>query len=351
MRLAAIIGKALMAPLWAAQLLTGAKSFLDNPLIGSRRLNQRGLHVARVRLAAAMCRWRRGRLARHVRPEWVAAFERDGFVAIPDAVPAEDFPALRAAILAYRGPAREMRQGDAITRRLSVDPDMLAAIPALRALLARKDLVALLNYVAGFRTTPLHYIQTIASHTGTNEADPQEVLHADSFHASLKSWLFLNPVTAEDGPFTYVRGSHRFTPQRMAWERRRSMADPRAIDRLSARGSPRVSAADLAAMDLPVPERLAVPANTLVVADTVGFHARGASARPGERVEIWSYSRRNPYLPWLGGDLLSLPGIAERRIGWVWALRDRFEARLGQPWRPVGVRGALSDSELSDPDV
>lgn len=345
MRLAAVIGKVLMGPLWAAQLLTGAKSFLDNPLIGSARLNRLGLHVARVRLAAAMCRWRRKRLARHVRPEWVEAFERDGFVVIHDVVPVDEFQALRAAILGHRGPAREMRQGDAITRRLAVDPAMLAAIPALRALLARKDLVALMDYVAGFRTTPLHYIQTIASHTGANESDPQEALHADSFHSSLKSWLFLNPVSADDGPFTYVRGSHRFTAERMAWERQRSLANPRAIDRLSARGSPRVKQSDLGAMGLGAPEGLAVPANTLVVADTVGFHARGASVRPGERVEIWSYSRRNPYLPWLGGDLLSLPGIAERRIGWVWALRDRFEARLGQPWRPVGVRGALTDPE------
>lgn len=340
-----LLGRFLLAPIWALQVVTGAKSFLDNPVIGSVRLNQRGLHVNRVRLADAMSRWRRQRLARHVRADWREAFDRDGFVAIYDVVPHQDFPALREAILGYKGPAREMRQGDAITRRMAIDPAMLAAIPGLRLLLARPDIVALLHYVSSYRTTPLHYIQTIASHTGANESDPQEALHADSFHSSLKSWLFLNPVSADDGPFTYVRGSHRFTAERMTWERQRSLADPRAIDRLSARGSPRVKQSDLGAMGLGAPEGLAVPANTLVVADTVGFHARGASVRPGERVEIWSYSRRNPYLPWLGGDLLSLPGIAERRIGWVWALRDRFEARLGQPWRPVGVRGALTDPE------
>lgn len=331
-------GRALLAPVWVLQLVTGYKSFLDNPLIGSRRLNAHGLHLARVRLADALCRWRRRRLARHVRPDWVAAFERDGFVVIPDVVPPAEFPALRAAILSYEAPAREMTQGDAITRRMAVDPAMLKCIPALQSLLARPDIVALLHYVASFRTTPLHYIQTIVSKIGGNDADPQETLHADSFHASLKSWLFLNPVTADDGPFTYVRGSHRFTPKRLAWEQRRSLADPQAIDRLSARGSPRVNQADLAAMDLPLPEGLAVAGNTLVVADTVGFHARGLSVRPGERVEIWSYARRNPFVPWLGGDLLSLKGIAERRVNGVWALRDRFEKQLGQPWRPVGKR-------------
>lgn len=337
--------RALLVPVWLLQLFTGYKSFLDNPLIGSRRLNARGLHRLRVRLADALCRWRRRRLARHVRPDWIEAFERDGFVAIPDVVPPPEFPALRAAILSYEGPAREMTQGDAITRRLAVDPVMLASIPALRALLARPDIVALLNYVASFRTTPLHYIQTIVSHVGSQDADPQETLHADSFHSSLKAWLFLNPVAADEGPFCYVRGSHRFTPSRLEWEHRRSLADPRSIDRLSARGSPRVSGSDLAAMGLPAAEGLAVSGNTLVVADTVGFHARGTSSRSGERVEIWSYARRNPFLPWLGGDLLSVDGLAERRVHWVWALRDRFEKQLGQPWRPVGKRRPVSDPQ------
>lgn len=331
------------SPIWALQLLTGAKSFLDNPLIGSRRLNARGLHVGRVRLAAGMAAWRRRRLARKVRPEWREAFDRDGFVAIPEIVPAAEFPALRAALLSYEGPTREMRQGDAITRRLAIDPAMLEAIPALRRLLERDDIVALFHYVASFRTTPLHYIQTIVSHFEGNEPDPQEALHADSFHSSLKAWLFLNPVEADEGPFTYVRGSHRFTPERLAWEHRRSLADPRAIARLSARGSPRVSAQDLATMKLGPAEALAVPGNTLVVADTVGFHARGPSDRPGERVELWSYARRNPFLPWLGGDLLSLPGIAERRVNWLWAVRDRLEKHIGQPWRPVGTRTATED--------
>ncbi|WP_072675268.1 phytanoyl-CoA dioxygenase family protein [Erythrobacter sanguineus] len=333
-----IIRRALMAPIWMLQLATGAKSFLDNPWIGSRRLNQRGLHVARVRLAAALSAWRRRRLAAMVRPEWRAAFDRDGFVAIPDIIPPAHFAALREAILGYEGPAREMRQGDAITRRMAIDPAMLRAIPQLQYLLERKDILALFHYVASYRITPLHYVQTIVSKTGGNEVDPQETLHADSFHSSLKAWLFLNPVAVEEGPFTYVAGSHRFTPERLAWERARSVADPRAIDRLSARGSPRVGASELAAMKLPPASALAVDANTLVVADTVGFHARGPSLRPGERVELWSYARRNPFLPWLGGDPSSLPGIAERRVGLVWRVRDGLARQIGQPWQPVGQR-------------
>ena len=114
-----------LAPVYALQLATSAKSFLDHPLIGSRRLNRMGLHRARVRLADRLCRWRRRRLARHVRPDWREAFDRDGFVVIENLLPAEEFTALREALLEREWPAREMQQGDAITRRIAIDPDML----------------------------------------------------------------------------------------------------------------------------------------------------------------------------------------------------------------------------------
>lgn len=333
----------LWLPLWIVQLGTSAKSFLDNPLLGSRRLNRWGLHRSRVHIAAALAAMRRARLAKHVRADWREAFDRDGFVAIEEIVPETEFARLRQAILGYEGEAREMTQGDAVTRRLAVDPAMLQAIPALRVLLRRQDVRALFHYVAGFRIEPLHYIQTIITHTdGAPDGDPQEVLHADAFHSSLKAWLFLNPVAADEAPFTYVPGSHRLTPQRLDWEYRRSLADPRTIDRLSARGSPRAGPADLAQMNLPGARALALPANTLVVADMMGFHARGSSVKPVERVELWSYARRNPFLPWLSGDLLSMPGLAERRVGWLWSARDTLERFVGQPWRRVGLRTPTS---------
>ena len=332
-----------LTPFWIVQLATTAKSFLDHPLIGSQRLNRWGLHKTRVRIADRLCTWRRRRLASRVPREWREAFDRDGFVVIENIVSPEDFPAMRDAILGTAWPAREMRQGDAITRRIAIDPEMLSVVPALDRLLNRKDIVALFHYVASFRTTPLHYVQTIVANCGGDDPDPQETVHADSFHSSMKAWLFLRPVAEEDGTFTYVRGSHRFTPERMAWEYERSLADPRSIDRLSARGSPRVDTATLKRMKLGEAEKLPVAENTLVVADTGGFHARGSATRPGERVEIWSYARRNPFQPWLGGDLLSLPGIAERRIGWLWKFRDRFEKQIGQPWKPVGTRTPIDD--------
>jgi hypothetical protein len=329
-------------PWWALQLATGAKSFVDNPLIGSRRLNEAGLHVARLKLAHAMARSRRRRLAKLIDPADRAAFDRDGFVIKSDFLPIDAFERLREQSRVYRGPAREMVQGDAITRRLALDPEALEAMPEARAFLDNAAFRGLVRYVGSYDSQPFCYIQTILARRFPGQRDPQLNLHADTFHPTVKAWFFLEDVALDDGPFTYVPGSHRLTPERIAWERRRSI-DARDAERLTARGSFRVEAEELASLGLPEPQRFAVPANTLVVADTFGFHARGLAEHASTRVEIWAYGRRNPYLPWVGFDPLSVRGITERRIGWRWQLRDRYKKWVGQPWRSVGRKTAFEE--------
>lgn len=326
------------APLWLAQLATGAKSFRDNPLIGSPVLNRYGLHASRLRLAHALAWHRRARLAPLVAAEDRDAFDRDGFVVKPAFLPEDDFSRLRDGVLGYRGAAREMLQGDTITRRIAVDPAALRAVPELAALLARSDWRGLTRYAGSFDQEPLTYIQTILSQVRQARPDPQTDLHADTFHPTVKAWLFLTDVAEDEGPFVYVPGSHRLTPARLAWEKETSLTAAASDNRLLARGSFRATGEEIAAMGYGVPRAFAVPANTLVVADTVGFHARGLSHRPSKRVEIWAYGRRNPFLPWAGFDPGSLAGIAEHRIGWMWQARDLAE-RLGlggNAWRDVG---------------
>ncbi|WP_076072679.1 phytanoyl-CoA dioxygenase family protein [Sphingomonas montana] len=330
----------LLAPWWVVQLFTGAKSFGDNPLIGSQALNARGLHVLRVRAAAAMAARRRRRLAHLLSAEDRAAFDRDGYVLKRDFLPPALFAQLRDQALAFAGPAREMVQGDTITRRIALDPEALGAIPAARTLLADPAWRGLLRYVGSTDAEPVTYIQTILSQVNDAEPDPQTNLHADTFHATVKAWLFLTDVAEDEGPFAYVPGSHRDTPERLAWEQAMSLGVTSGPDRLSSRGSFRIRADELPALGLPPVRLFGVPANTLVVADTHGFHARGPSIRPAIRVEIWAYGRRNPYLPWTGLDLLGVAGVAERRVPLMWAARDRLRRLIGQPWRDVGRKRA-----------
>ena len=78
--------------------------------------------------------------------------------------------------------------------------------------------------------------------------------------------------------------------------------------------------------------RFDVAADTLIVADTSGFHARAASPQASVRVEIYASSRRRPFA------LLARPGLEDApwigpRLG---ALSDALESR-GLRRRPFGA--------------
>jgi hypothetical protein len=335
------------SPIWLLQLATGAKSFADNPILGSPALNRLGLHVWRLKTAHAFARSRRARLAHLVPANLREEFDRNGFVVIPDFLPAEEFRSLQTAMLSSELPTRSHQQGDTITRRVSIGPAMLSRFPQLSDMLATPLWTGLMAYVASTRSKPLYYLQTILGGIAEGPADPQLELHTDTFHPSLKAWYFLTDVPEDGRPLTYVAGSHRLSPERIAWEKRKSMEVLSSGDALSRRGSLRISPEELGDLGLPLPTNFDVPANTLVVADTCGFHARADSDRPTTRVELWAYCRRTPFVPWTAGGISSWGPIAVRRGEWLTAILDWLDRKgvKKQHWNPDGLRRAI------EPDV
>lgn len=336
-----LVRQALLMPFWLAQVLSQEKFFARNPVIGNRWLNEHGLHTARVALACRLAVQRRRRLARLISPEERETLDRDGFIVKRDFLPREVFDALVAQVRRLRAPAREMAEGDTVTRHIALDPEVLQRVPAARELLASPHYRGLFCYAGASAAAPMVYLQSVFSHAVAGPPDPQTELHTDTFHPTVKAWLFLDDVAADAMPFVYVPGSHRLSSQRLRWERRMSLAasDPARGD--SHRLVRAITPAELAELGLPSPQIIAPPANTLVVADTFGFHARGPSARPTTRVEIWAFGRRNPFLPWTGLDPWSVAALGSRKPLLYWRSVDLIE-RLGlgrQRWRR---RGRLS---------
>ncbi|MDJ0931168.1 phytanoyl-CoA dioxygenase family protein [Breoghania sp.] len=290
----------LRVPVWALELASGAKSFCDNPLIDSPGLNRRRLHVARVRLAERMVDWRRRRLAHLVEPRDVEDYARDGFVIRRNALPEADFQALRRAVEENAFPAQEMWQGNAVTRFAPATCAMCADHPEIGSFVNGALFQGLLRYVASTDANPIVFLHTIFAEPDRGPRDPQTVFHSDTFHATAKAWFFLEDVAEDGGPFTYVPGSHRMTPERLRWEYEKSLIAREDRNWHHALGSFRISDQELEELGYGASVSVAVPANTLVVADTHGFHAGGVSRRATVRLGVYGSLRRNPFLSFTG---------------------------------------------------
>jgi hypothetical protein len=279
----------------------------------------------------------------------------------PSFLPSEQFAALVAQVKRYRGPLREISEGDTIMRKIALDRKALAELSALDAVLRSRGWHGLIRYVGSRDAEPVIWVQSILRHACAGAPDPQTLLHADTFHPTVKAWLFLTDVAEDAGPFTYVPGSHRLTAERLAWERRMSLSACQSPNAENRQGSFRIDPAELATLGLPQPRAFAVPANTLIVADTFGFHARGPSVRPSLRVEIWAYGRRSPFpslatlVPWttaaLGrrskvswqfGDLLEAAGLKKNR----WRARTGVSAFDPTPGDVIAAEPALRGSRV-----
>ena len=330
-------------------LFTQSKSFEANSVLGNSRLNQLGLHRFRVQFAAQMAAQRRSKLAKFIHPADVENFQKNGFIFRENFLAAEEFSQLKQELLTTPLETRETLQGDTVTRRMALDGKTLKHMPVTRQFLHSAKWRNLLNYVASFKVQPISYLQVIFSHVRKAKADPQTNLHSDTFHPSAKAWLFLEDVAEDEGPFVYVPGSHLLNPARLNWEQQKSEAITAKTDVMTRRGSFRVSESEILELGYVKPQAFAVKANTLVIADTYGFHARAKSLKPSVRIELWAYARRNPFVPWLGGDPLSLPFLKSNLVPLYWSGLDFMEKKFqrNNPWKKVGNKRATDPAVLT----
>ena len=301
------------------KLLTAEKN-LNDPILGSRSLNALGFWSARIRSAHALTALRT-RLWWRDRSDIGRAVQRDGFAMVPDFLPLTEFKHLRDMALkvlddvAARDPAPDRRasgfspktlypwgfdrcEGGTLGRfvtlnRLTDDRDREIAATILGDPRLHEASLAIL----GRRVRHRHFWINRTCHGGTADAhDPQKDLHRDTFTPTVKFWLFLEDVRNENGPFMYVPGSHRLNETRYRWEMRRieeALRHPRG----SRASAFRVSPQERDALGLSAPKAFSVPANTLVIANTFGFHRRGDATPGASRLAIFGTNRPSPFLP------------------------------------------------------
>jgi len=329
----------ILLPVYLLSVLTTAKSF-RNPVIGSRFLNRLGLHVGRMIAARLIYRLRRFLLFSSVGKEDREAFDRDGFLIKSDFLPVGQYEALMRQIRDYDGCAREVKEGDTLTRRLLLSDGVSRNFPAYQELTENPEYTRLLAYTSSMNGYPSTFLERIIHGAADGASDPQKDLHKDTFHPTMKAWYFLEDVNVENGPFHYVPSSHRLTWRRIKWEYHESIrrSTPAEIKRNALGGAFRPTGEDVDTLALPDPVALLVKKNTLVIADTMGFHKRGHAEAGQQRIAIWVNSRVNPFNPFPGFQSRFLGSVRDGIYEKYLAHLDKKAARENKKARAALVR-------------
>jgi hypothetical protein len=116
------------------------------------------------------------------------------------------------------------------------------------------------------------------------------LLHTDVHYPSPKAWLYLNGIDEQNGALVYAKGSHKLTPARLGYEYDVSVRIAKGK-----RDGTLYKAEPVCATRFPTERQwqamglvetvAAGKANTIVVADVMGFHRRGEFDDTGRRRE------------------------------------------------------------------
>ena len=223
------------------------------------------------------------------------SFWQNGYILKEDFLPQNLFDELLVEVKAYNGSARQCVQGDTITWRVFFDKNSLKGQPIISKLATYKPFRRLLSYGSARVERPMMYIQQIRNSFEKGNSDPQKNFHSDTFHPTMKAWLFLEDVVPEKGPFTYVAGSHKPTLKRLKWDYEKSLTAAKANDGYTEKGSFRITGQELAELGFDQIKPMLVKKNSFVMGNTYGFHRRGDSAPNATRLEIYCSSRVSPF--------------------------------------------------------
>lgn len=293
----------LKLPIWIVEIFTEAKSFEKNPILGNRFLNLIGLHVLRVLFAHGLTGWRRFLLGLRVPREYRSAFKKTGYIQIDNVLSDELFNNLHEEASKPWPQTRYFVQGDTTTEFLYLNEYSRKQLPSCEKLSKENSLNRLMNYVAASGLMPWMNLLRIQNISGNKDGDPQKIFHSDTFHPTMKAWLFLEDVTIDKGPFEYISGSNKLTWARLKWEYQNSVNASSLDHSYARRGSLRVDEAQAIGLGYGEIKSFNVAKNTLVIADTFGFHRRGVAAKNSSRLSMAFSLRLNPFL------LLPIPNL------------------------------------------
>jgi hypothetical protein len=286
-------------------------SFISNQkVINSWALNLLGIQVWRVvvfKAALIVARWNHGIVLR----DDIRALDRDGIVVIPDYLTSDQFQAASDAFralmasdeIAKKAKFKKPEAVDITNARLT--RDLLTSYPALRPIFDSPQISNAVGYLSGKKNVPVSEIVLELIRHREGEVDADTAVHTDTFFSNQNAWYFVDDCPLESGPFVYGIGSHRITLRRLLFQYLASLRSMRGEA-----GSARLTAGFKKLMNVD-PRPIPVKANTLIISNNFGFHARGAGV-PGTHRAAFKLSMKETPFSRIGGEIAD--AAREKRV-------------------------------------
>jgi hypothetical protein len=270
------------------------KIFSKDKIVPSRVLNMLGVQVLRTVVARSLYN-RSSFNADDDLIDKCSVLNRDGILVWPDFLSPEEFEGVRREcfdLLNSNNGIKSRRNGPNLHSRIFVETVPRESIPATLNLLCDRKLVGVL---AAAERRPIYNLASLAKVErliqGPSEqgVDSQTQVHSDIFFTSHKVWFYLTNVTLDDGPLCFMKGSHSLTPRQLFHVYVHSCKRDEENE-----PSRRVTGAELNKSDL-CETIITCPQNTLVIANTCGYHRRLQGTVGRERWAVHIELRSNPF--------------------------------------------------------
>jgi hypothetical protein len=263
--------------------------FSNKKVVENHLLNYAGAQVLRVLLSSA-CHAFRGMLQSWPKTNLTTMLRKNGFILIPNFLSQTTFQQVKNEFFNSTdiGSYTPIKDGDTRVERYTYSLDEWKRFPAVTKLLSDNLLVQTLEG-AELKSIEIGdvWFDTIYYDDPQKVASSQNQLHSDTFYTTHKVWFFIEPVNLEDGPLYFVPGTNQLSLKRLIFEYKKSIHFDELTDY-----SFRVEPKDRTFLGC-IEKAITCPENTLVIANTRGFHRRGKAKGGHTRRQIHFCIRTN----------------------------------------------------------
>ena len=222
----------------------------------------------------------------------------NGIVVIPNFLPAEEFRCLREEFDTLISKKKDEDRNLTGVKSIRIKGDYFDEFPAMNKLKNNKRLNRLICVGEGLRKIDIQQFVIENTKFGSTENQKQDrnnFFHADIHFHSHKVLYYMNDVTEEHGPFTYLKKTHQNNFDRLLYEFKRGrLANAASTTWRLEENLENKFLKNYFSKKLKHEYKAVGLANTLIVGNVHGFHKVGDALEGKERELIRMTFRHNP---------------------------------------------------------